>query len=67
MKINIEYLEQLRAAYNENPREFADRIGVSHQTYYNWLKSNGYAKQFDTISVIGKRLKLKDARVLIIE
>lgn len=65
MKVNIEYLEKIREAYKENIRDFAKRIGVSHQTYYNMQKGNGQPT-LDTIDIIAKNLKLKDARDLII-
>lgn len=64
MKLNIEYLEVLRKAYNENIREFAKRIGVSHQTYYNFQKGNGQPT-LETIGHIAKNLKLIDGRELI--
>ena len=65
MRINIEYLEVIRKAFNEDIRQFSKRIGISHQTYYNWQKGNGQPT-LETVSEIAKNLKLKDARDLLI-
>ena len=65
MELNIKFLETLREAHGENVRQFAKRIGVSHQTYYNYTRG----KSEPTISIIGKigeKLRLKDAKALII-
>ena len=34
MEFNVEKLEAHRIVLNENPRDFAKKIGVSHQWYY---------------------------------
>lgn len=37
MQLNIEFLENSRKIHGENIRVFAKRLGVSHQTYYNYF------------------------------
>jgi transcriptional regulator with XRE-family HTH domain len=58
MHVNVEKLEKIRAAFGENVRDFAVRIGVSHQWYYNLINSKGNSPNLKTVAEVGDKLNL---------
>jgi transcriptional regulator with XRE-family HTH domain len=60
MELNIKKLEAHRIVFNENPRVFAKRIGVSHQWYYAVIagKNSGVNPRLETINKIAENLGL---------
>jgi DNA-binding XRE family transcriptional regulator len=67
MELNVNKLEAHRIVFKENPREFAKRLGVSHQWYYIVIGDTGLKinPRLQTINKIAKALGL-DAKELIL-
>lgn len=65
MDINIKKLEAHREVFDENVRDFAKRIGVSHTWYYSLLDGNNQNPRIETIARIARKLDLKSAKDLI--
>ena len=58
MKLNTQKLEAFRTIHNENPRQFAKRIGVSHAWYYQVIKKNGGTNP--SLGIVNKIAKALD-------
>jgi len=58
MEINIEKLEAHRIVLNENARQFAKRLGLSHAWYYKIKNGERINARLDTIEKIAEALKL---------
>ena len=60
MEFNVKKLEAHRIVLNENARDFAKRIGVSHQWYYAVIADNNLHlnPRINTINKIARALGL---------
>lgn len=59
MELNVERIEAHRIVLNEKPRQFAARIGMSHQWYYDLINGGKANVRLDTINKIAASLEVK--------
>ena len=56
MELNVDKLEAHRNVLNENPRQFAIRLGVSHAWYYKVLNGEMKNPQIETLNKVSDAL-----------
>lgn len=64
MKLNVQRIEAHRIVLNEKPRKFAQRIGMSHQWYYDLINDGKTNVRLDTINKIAELLGINPKELI---